>query len=871
MRPGRRLRLPWFAVSRPRLNQRLDAVAGGEVCTVVAPAGSGKSVLMAQWATELEDAVIAWVDVVGASADPIVFARQLVDAIDGAVPATMEASRGLFAQGGGFPGPAFVAQVLSELSELDVPLVLVFDDVERAGAMDFLTEVLDELLDQLPDTTRAFVIARWDPHLDLHRWRLDGRLHEVRSTDLAFDVDEAAALVRALTGIELEREQARRLCERSEGWAAGVQLAAFSIGHAPDPARFIDGFAGTDIHVADYLVEEVLNHLDAGVRQFLVSTSILPWLSVDLCAHVLESLDRDEVAATLDFLEARGLFLVPVDDHGERVRYHQLFADLLLYELRRGDEMVEKRLRRRAAEWFSARQHLSEAAEELVALDDATGLLALVREHGQHYYERNESATLARWLSGIRNSMPQPPVEVEIHLLAAQFASHQVAAATSTAQALRRRTDLTRGERAEAEGLHALLGLHDLSPRETERAATTALKLVRTLQPGDCFHVLGIGAEGMVECFAWFMRGQAAFYEGDLDRATEMLNRALATPDSDYVAWRVYVLGALALVEAWKGHLTESEALSSAALARADGSLSHQYVGLAYAHQAAALVALDRMNVSAANSHLERAQPIVDRSLRPPLVGMQQLLRIGTTAEDRGATAALETIERSMPTALQPRLIDTARRSLHTRLLLTVGRVSAARSVVGSISSELPGHAARIDVALALDDRRTARAELERWDASPADLDSVVGRHVRDAAITWRDGSRSSALRALDEALSLAAVQGLVRPFVEVPVALALLRTEPQLQDNVMAKHVLTAAGAIYRPLAGQDDLVEPLTERELEILALLPSRLSNDELASALFISVNTLKTHLRHIYVKLDAQNRDDAIDRAAFLGLL
>ena len=176
----------------------------------------------------------------------------------------------------------------------------------------------------------------------------------------------------------------------------------------------------------------------------------------------------------------------------------------------------------------------------------------------------------------------------------------------------------------------------------------------------------------------------------------------------------------------------------------------------------------------------------------------------------------------------------------------------------------------RVDVALALDDCRTARAEWTAWNVSESDLDALVGHRLRDTAITWKEGSRPSALRALEEALSLAMTERLMRPFLEVPAALALLKSEPRLQNKALAKDLLAAA-VTYRREGRQDDLVEPLTERELEILALLPSRLENRDLASALSISVNTLKTHLRHIYTKLSVEDRDDAIDRAATIGLL
>lgn len=864
-------RLPRFAIPRPRVVALLDAVRGGEIGAVIAPAGSGKSVLISQWAADQDRTDVAWVDLTRSSSDPVVFARQFVDAMAVPLPAIHGAFDDLFGVGGGFPGPEFLARVVSTLQELETDLALVFDDMERIGALDAPAGLLEELLDLLPSTTRVFVVARWDPPIAFHRWRLEGRLHEFRIRDLAFDTAEAGELISAVAAHDLGEESLRIVVERTDGWATGIQLAAISMRRSADPDRFIREFAGTDTHVAEYLIEEVLSGLEAPVRQFLVQTSVLPWLSVEFCTHVIESDDVEEVRESLDHLLTHGLFLLPVDEHGRRVRYHKLFADLLRFELRRWQPELEEVLRRRAAGWLRAEGHLSDAAEEYVSLGDVDSVITLVREHGRRYYERNETATLARWLTAARHATTDPPAELEIHLLAAQFACHQITAAIDTSQSLRRRTDLTRGERAQAEALHALLGLHDLSPAETERAATAALEIVPTLGPGDCVDVIGMGAEGMIEFFAWTMRGHAAFSDGDVDRAVEMFERTLRTRESAVVAWRVYTLGALALVRAWTGQLSEAESLASTATGLAHEALTQHYIGLAYAQQAAALVALNRLDTEAVAAHLECARPIVERSYRPPLLGMQRLIRIASIAVERGTAAALREFESGAPPAIQPRLIDVATRSLHARLLIAAGRAPAARNVIGTISSTRGIAAARIDLALALDDCRSAKNELTAWTPSPIDLASVVGHHIRRAAVTWRDGSRVAALRSVEEALSLAETEGLRYPFLEVPAALALLRSEPQLHATPFANEILAAADSIHRRERSQTALADPLTDRELEILVLLPSRLSNSDLAATLFISVNTLKTHLRHIYVKLGAQARDDAIERAAELDLL
>ena len=856
-------------VRRERLVRMLDRVPGGGIGMIVAGAGAGKTMLMAEWMRERDGEVCVSIELDSESCDPAVFARNLVMAIDERAVGFADQFADLSTAGSGTPGRRFAARLVVAIEELDSAVVIAFDDAQFIASAGESMVVLDELVSRTPDNLRVIVAARRDPPLTLHRQRLDGRLIEIRGGELAFDLVETRSLVEAVTGVVLDDPTLAMLHQRADGWAVGIRLAAISIRHSNDAVRFVADFDGSDVLVAQYLTREVLDSFGPAVRRFMTVTSVLPWLSVDLCGSVVDEMTPSEIDAVLDELERSQLFVVSSGAHDRRFRYHHLFAELLLYVLRHDEPDCERELRRRAAHHLAERGEVAPAVAQYLEIGDVTGVLEMVVAHGRPIYERNESATLARWLGAARSLAIDAPAELDVQLLAARIAALDSALASETYRSIRRRQDLSIGQRASGEALYALLGMDDLPPGEVERAASEGLELLANADDDDLVDVLGIGGRSTIELFARFMLGLAAFHRGDLQRAMERFDAVLELEAMQYPVWKVYTLGALGLVHGWNGDLVLAESLATRAVELAEHTSLDGHVGLALAHHALAGVALERVDLGRAAEHLSLAQPAAEQSRRAALLSTQRLLGAVRLSLADGPASAAVALDASPPPALSPSVVAGAERTLLVRLRIATGNWLGARDLIAEDPSI--GRSARFDLALARSDLDGAEAVLDAWVPEPADHRASLELLIRRAALLAAQGSRGRALTVLADALLHAEPAARRLPFVQVPAAVSLLKSEVRLATRPFAASIVAAADAVADRAESHERLVEPLTNREREVLALLPTRLTNAEMAASLYVSVNTLKTHVRHIYLKLDAVDRDHAVERAALLGIL
>ena len=853
---------------RERLVTMLDGVPGGAVATIVAGAGSRKSTLLTEWTRTRRDVASVTVVLDPRSADPTVFARALVAAIDQRFDGFADHLEDLFLAGSGQPGRAFAARLVVAIEALGHDLVLLIDDAHLIGAGGTST-LLDGFVNGLPENLRMIITSRWDPPLTLHRLRLDGRLVEVRASDLAFDRAETRSLIEAVSGVTLDDSEIAVLHRRTEGWTAGVQLAAISLRHSADATQFVDDFGGSDVLVAEYLSREVLDSLDDETRRFVMATSVLPWLSTDLCDAVIEDMVSSEVEVMLDHLERESLFVVPMTSDGRRCRYHHLFADLILYILRHDEPQSEDGLRRRAAAFLADHGDVAGAVEQYLELADVDEVLRLAVEHGRLMYERNESATLVRWLAAAESLCIEPLPELGIQLLAAQIAAMDTAAATETYWRVRRRDNLSIGQEATLHALYCLLGLDDLSAHEVEVAASAALRLLQNADDDDLVDVLGIGGRSTIELFGRFMPGLAAFYRGDLQAALDELEAVLELEAMQYPVWKMHALGVLGLVRGWCGDVTAARSLATAAVDLARHGRFDGHVGLAHARHALALAALDRLELAEAAEQLHLAGIAVEQSNRAALRATHRWLQGVRRMRVDGPMAALAELEAAPPPAIGPPLIVCAEVELRMRLRIASGNLLAAQDLFadGTPASETAG----FDLALARGDLAHAAAVLDAWTPHQVDRRSTLGYLVRRAVLLARQGRRRDAMSALGEALQRAEPGGVCAPFLEVPGVVSLLKSDAHLSSQDVAKSIIRGAQAADGRVGSNERLIEPLTTREREVLALLPTRLTNEEMASSLYVSVNTLKTHVRHIYVKLEVVDRNHAVERAAELGIL
>jgi LuxR family transcriptional regulator, maltose regulon positive regulatory protein len=392
---------------RTGLQSLLEAGLGAKLCLVDAPAGFGKTTLLAQWRAAAPRSRVAWVSLDEGDNDPTRFWVYVVEAVRSVEPGVGASALAALGRPSAdlyrvLPG------LLNELTAARLPLFLVLDDYHLISNPT-CHQTLTFFLDHLPAAVHLALSSRTDPPLPLARMRARGEVAEVRVADLQFTDQEATALLNGSMGLQLTADDVERLAERTEGWAAGLYLAGLSLRGRPDASAFIASFQGNNRHVADYLGAEVLARQPEAIRTFLLRTSILERLCGPLCDDVLEG---EGSAELLRELERSNLFLVPLDDRRHWYRYHHLFAELLRLELASSDQPTLAALHRRAAAWHRRAGNLDEAIGHASAAGECAAAAALIARHWLTYWRRGQRATVARWLDGLPEEaiMANPPV-----------------------------------------------------------------------------------------------------------------------------------------------------------------------------------------------------------------------------------------------------------------------------------------------------------------------------------------------------------------------------------------------------------------------------------------------------------------------------
>ncbi|MGA8044644.1 MAG: LuxR C-terminal-related transcriptional regulator [Dermatophilaceae bacterium] len=863
--------LPRHAVSRPELEGRLDQLGPGGLGLLVAPAGSGKSILLRQWAARRADVRVVGLSLTPAHNDAALLARDLVAAVRTVAPDV--AAVGELAGGDSTLGMPFVDALLDELDSVSTELVLVIEDVHMVSNQSIVMD-LGALVAGLPDTVRCLVSTRHDPPWTLRRLRLDGRLVELRGIDLAFGEGEARQLLTAVSERELSDHDVEVLTEKTDGWAAGLQLAGISLAHQRDVTAAVTSFAGSDRLIAEFLLEEVLEQIEPHLRTFLLETSVLEWLSVELCDAVT---GVGNARAMLAELEHRSLFVIPLDLSRTTFRYHHLFAELLRDQLKAEDPSAAHALHGRAARWLLTHGHAEESIEHLLRAGDHVHAFAEITHLGHRFFERGESATLVRWLATIQGESSTAPARVAVNLLAAQIAADLPAAAADTHRQLVRRPDLTRGERATADALHTTQVFRSLPPEAVIATARSVLDALPNLEDRDIVDFLGMGGTESVRVMAEYDEAIAHFLQGDLGRATARLRQALVLPGAQYPIWRFYILGSLALVRAWTGHCIEALQLAEAALSEARAiSVSH-HPAVIHAHLAAALAHVYRGDIDRAAEHLEMAD--LQNRIRPSKVvnlDLQRAVAAALSTAEGDSEKALAALRSPAASAVEPPVLAQANRALLAQVFIDAGDLLEARAVLDDAGQGIELTAARVDLALASDDRRAAMEILETNPAPVEDLRAAVGARLREAVALEAHGDHAEAQAALRLAVAAAEGDQLRWPFLRVAGVRQMLRHDTgnpahfaiHLQEFLESRAI---PKSLRRGPAIGPGMVEPLTARELAVLAYLPRRMKQRDIAAELYITMNTLKTHVASIYRKLGVSDRDEAATRAAELGLL
>ena len=860
-------------VARPELFERLSAGFADGVTLVSAPPGSGKTVLLHSW---IDDANLAdraaWVSVRRDEQDPQRFWLSVLGQLRAAVGS--DAVIAPLAPSPEFDGSGLVQRLITQLAGLDRPILLVIDDLQELRAAS-AREDFAELIAGRPEQLRVVLATRHDPQLGLHRLRLTGQLTEIREADLRFGLAETRAVLEAVH-VRLDEDSLSQLHRRTEGWAAGLRLAALALAGNPDPRGFVAQFSGSERTVADYLLEEVLARQPADVRHLLLCTSILDVVTGPLADHLVGTTGSERLLLAL---EDDNMFVVAVDAARTTFRYHQLLGDLLRLELRRATPEAVRGLHLAAAEWYTGHADILEAvrhAERAEAWEDASRLLA---EHGLTLSLDGQGAAVDRLLAALPVDVRREP-ELAAFMAYQELSAHSLGSAASySALAEQHREDVPPERRARF-GLNLALARLALARRRGDDESVLAE--VRTLlEPaasandgtllGDDARAAALMNLGIVEL--WSRRPDEA--ERDLEHALELARRA----GRPYL--EIGCLSHAALLPTRPLTRQRPIAAEAVAIAERHGWETEPIACMALTTMAAVDVAQGR--IAEAGDWLDRAERALRTEVEPAtalylfLVRGIQRLGEGRLDEAASAFAAAERTQASLVTMH----VNTALVwNYLVQTQLRMGQREAARATLARIGHEQldwgETRCAAAAIHLSDEDAPSAievLAPVLSGEASVIRAFTVVQALLLDALAREQLGQTAAAEADIERALELSEADAVVIPFLVTPVQNLLDRHTRHQTAHASLLADIRGMFAGSPPARAGDPaaLVEPLSASELRVLRYLPSNLSAPDIAAELFVSTSTVKTHMRHVYEKLGVHRRAEAVERARELGLL
>lgn len=848
--------VPVHAVDRPRLRGRLDAALSAPVSTLVAPVGSGKTVLLSQWAISRPDVRFIWLELHASDNDPQHFIDRLLDGFRGHTDAPHDLGTPHALSDRTIGRPALDA--LSAVFREHAGTAVVIDDAHAITNSALLAD-LWWLADHLPPQSHIVLSSRVDLGFAWSRHRLRHSLIELRQADLALDAASAGTLLERIVGTRVSEATLSAVMDRTEGWAAGVQLTALGLRDQADPERFARNLRGTDRLISDYLGEQALAQQPPDRRDLLLRLSVFDRMSADLIEAVLHI---DDAAELFEELQHDSMFLIALDDQQEWFRFHRLFRDLLHYRFRARHGADESRLLIAAADWHLRDGDLDSAMDYLLRAHEWDRALDLILASGRDVFERSRTLSVSRWLDAVPAEKRATRPDAEILRGIVLGMSGDAVRGEDVLRGQATRDDLTSAQSAVVHAYIAARVQFRSEPEIALRAAKTSLEhLTRdpSLHPPD---LLGLTHPSFLHTLARTSGGRAHFLAGDFVRARRWFDDALAGPASSYSPYRVHLLGSIALLDAWCGRITAATALAQEALELAADAQLLAHPAPADAYLAAALAAVERGEPRNAALNLHEGIVRAEANRRSQLLWIGHLLRASIDPDD-------PTNARPQCPGGPPPIVDLALRAEAARVTrgkgtrtFDEGPTAAWSPVVAEgIAAALADH----QPALA---RRRLQATAPTQDALPRES---VERLVLGGWLAAVEGDPTLSTRLLSEALSAAEPHDLVAVFPRIgPEAVRLVAELPGVPSPFRAT-VIRCAHEMRQPRAASPQLAEQLTDRELEILAYLPSRMTNTELAARCFVSVNTIKTHTAHIYRKLDVANRNGAVAKAQELGFL
>jgi LuxR family maltose regulon positive regulatory protein len=893
-------------VPRPRLVERLDEGLrlGRKLTLVSAPAGFGKTMLLSEWIHMVgahRDAPlpIAWLSLDEADNDPTRFFTYLIAALRQLDEGVGQATQSLLGAQQLPPVESLMTLLIGDVTTAPA-FVLVLDDYHLVHTA-LIHDALSFLLDHQPPHMHLLIATRTDPPLSLPRLRVRGQMTEIRADDLRFTEEEAATFLNQALGLPLDAGQIAALEARTEGWIAGLQLAALSMRGKGDIDSFVEAFSGSNRHVIDYLADEVLAQQPEEIRDFLHQTSILDRFCAPLCDAVSAAARKTDEPADrrtdqppvrsftdsqtiLEHLERQNLFLVPLDDRREWYRYHRLFADFLRTELTPEQSAT---LHLQAAHWFEEHDLLPEAANHVLAHAAATGntdeAVRVITLAGSRALSEGALVTLLGWL----DALPDETVRASGWLASFKawtlLMTGRSEMATSYIQSAE--DSLERGASPVDRGRVLSLRCAVSDAKDVLRMAPRALELI-----GD--------GDPLSRTGALFLLGDAQDAVGDVAGADETFREAyhLGQKHGHQVIAAV-ALAHLAISINVQGRRREALSICQRGAKQYADTRGNPLPVAGLLYVVLGELAYEANDLEEAHRYLQTGLELGRRSATTLVIlySLEALARV-QYAMGHGREA-LETIREAQTLAFQAGEFEWrgAGAAIEAHLLLRQGDIQAAQRWAESTDLPLTNpldqtrkyeYTNYVRVLLALGRTREAQTLLARLERAAREDERhrhLVTIHVQQALAEQELGSEAKALEYLERALRLAAPEDYVRAFLdEDPVVVQLLpharRTAPGFVDELLAAFGVSEYGSMegafpYTPtptLVAQP-LVDPLSDRELEVLHLMAADLSAPEIAQDLVIAVSTVRSHIKHIYDKLDVHSRYEAIERARELDLV
>lgn len=881
-------------VDRGRLNERLQRGGAARLTLVSAPAGFGKTTAVVAWLrSRPPGGAVAWLSLDETDNQPARFWAHVIAALQDAV-ARIAAPPLDVPQPAQLPDDLVPGAIVNALAALPQRLELVFDDYHLVDQPPVHAGVTF-LLEHLPPNVHVVITTRADPPLPLARLRAQGELVEVRAADLRFTAGEVAAYLNGAMGLGLSAADVAALGERTEGWIAALQLAALSIEGRDDAASFIAGFAGNDRYVFDYLVEEVLQRQPEAVREFLLETCFLDQLSGPLCDAVT---GRSGSRQTLEALYRANLFLVPLDDRREWYRYHRLFADVLETQLDAPGRDRLRRLRRRASDWYEAHGGRSEAIRHALAAEDFERAAELIELTAFGMQKLRQESTLRTWMRALPDAVIRTRPVLGIALAG-------VLASVGEFEELDERLrDIEHGLAAiAAAGGSMPEGVVVVDPAQLPRVPgllelyRAALDQARGDLPASIRHAervleLAPADDHLARAAAASLLGIACWSEGQLTQA-----RAAWTEGREglmragHIADTLGVSIALGDINVALGQLREAAQVFERALQMSAAAHGPVLRGTADMHTGLAAILRERNEIEAARRHLLAAAELGDGAglpQNPYRWRVADALLRQDAGDADGARNSIEEAVRLYAADMFPNVRPV--KATRARILIAQGRLEEAARwqrdaglAAGDPLSYLREyeHITLARLLLAREERAGAKGDAQAVPllrrllaaAEPGGRNGSVIELSVLLALASRHTGTDEALQHLGRALALAAPEGHVRVFVDegAPMEALLKAAVKRHVGSDYAGRLLAAFGPAQPRPAMHPDLIEALSERELDVLRLLATDLSGPEIARELAVSENTMRTHTKNIYEKLGVNSRRAAVSRAEELKLL